>query len=66
LGNQNSVCRPLTEKWVFTVERLKKCWEIESFSKMEMIYMKYYSSASMHVFILNFIMHWAKQVFHRS
>jgi hypothetical protein len=28
-GNQNSVCRPLTEKWVFTVDRLKKCWEIE-------------------------------------
>ncbi len=28
-GNQNSVCRPLTEKWVFTVERLKKLWNVE-------------------------------------
>ena len=28
-GNQNSVCRPLTEKWDFTVDRLKKCWGIE-------------------------------------
>lgn len=28
-GNQNSVCRPLAEKWVFTVDRLKKCWGIE-------------------------------------
>ena len=28
-GNQNSVCRPLTEKWVFTVERLKKLWNID-------------------------------------
>ena len=28
-GNQNSVCRPLTEKWNFTVDRLKKCWGIE-------------------------------------
>lgn len=27
-GNQNSVCRPTAEKWSFTVERLKKCWEI--------------------------------------
>lgn len=27
-GNQNSVCRPLTEKWIFTIERLKKCWKI--------------------------------------
>ena len=27
-GNQNSVCRPLTEKWEFTVERLKKYWGI--------------------------------------
>ena len=27
-GNQNSVCRPLTEKWTFTVDRLKKCWGI--------------------------------------
>ena len=29
-GNQNSVCRPLTEKWVYTVERLKKIWNIDS------------------------------------
>ena len=28
-GNQNSVCRPLTEKWDFTVDRLKKCWGID-------------------------------------
>ena len=28
-GNQNSVRRPLTEKWNFTVDRLKKCWRIE-------------------------------------
>ena len=28
-GNQNSVCRPSTEKWLFTVERLKKLWNIE-------------------------------------
>lgn len=28
-GNQNSVCRPLTEKWNFTIDRLKKCWEIQ-------------------------------------
>ena len=27
-GNQNSVCRPLTEKWNFTIDRLKKCWGI--------------------------------------
>ena len=27
-GNQNTVCRPVTEKWNFTVERLKKVWEI--------------------------------------
>ena len=27
-GNQNSVCRPLTEKWIFTIDRLKKCWGI--------------------------------------
>lgn len=27
-GNQNSVCRPLTEKWIFTIDRLKKCWKI--------------------------------------
>ena len=29
-GNQNSVCRPTAEKWVFTIERLKKCWGIEN------------------------------------
>ncbi len=28
-GNQNTVCRPTTEKWNFTVERLKKVWNIE-------------------------------------
>ena len=28
-GNQNTVCRPTTEKWNFTVERLKKAWNIE-------------------------------------
>lgn len=27
-GNQNSVCRPLTEKWQFTVDRLKSIWNI--------------------------------------
>ena len=27
-GNQNSVCRPTVEKWAFTVDRLKKCWEV--------------------------------------
>ena len=27
-GNQNTVCRPVTDKWDFTVERLKKIWEI--------------------------------------
>ena len=29
-GNQNSVCRPTAEKWVFTIDRLKKCWGIEN------------------------------------
>lgn len=29
-GNQNSVCRPRDQKWVYTVERLKKVWGIES------------------------------------
>ena len=29
-GNQNSVCRPRDQKWVYTVERLKKVWRIES------------------------------------
>ena len=28
-GNQNSVCRPSTERWDFTTERLKKIWNIE-------------------------------------
>lgn len=28
-GNQNSVCRPKTEKWDYTVSRLKKLWDIE-------------------------------------
>ena len=28
-GNQNSVCRPQTEKWNFTIQRLKKHWMIE-------------------------------------
>ena len=27
-GNQNSVCRPTAERWTFTVERLKKLWNI--------------------------------------
>ena len=27
-GNQNTVCRPVTDKWDFTVERLKRIWEI--------------------------------------
>lgn len=28
-GNQNSVCRPVSEKWSFTVKRLKQCWSIQ-------------------------------------
>ena len=28
-GNQNSVCRPVSEKWDFTIRRLKKCWDVE-------------------------------------
>lgn len=28
-GNQNSVCRPTTEKWEFTIERLKKVWKVD-------------------------------------
>lgn len=28
-GNQNSVCRPLADRWIFTVDRLKKCWGID-------------------------------------
>ena len=28
-GNQNSVCRPLADRWNFTVDRLKKCWGID-------------------------------------
>lgn len=27
-GNQNSVCKPRTEKWGHTVERLKKAWSV--------------------------------------
>lgn len=27
-GNQNSVCRPTADKWIFTLERLKKIWNI--------------------------------------
>ena len=27
-GNQNSVCRPQTDKWRFTIERLKTLWGI--------------------------------------
>ena len=29
-GNQNSVCRPRDQKWAYTVERLKKVWEIDA------------------------------------
>lgn len=28
-GNQNTVCRPSTSKWSFTVDRLKKLWNIK-------------------------------------
>lgn len=28
-GNQNTVCRPVSEKWSFTVKRLKQCWNIQ-------------------------------------
>ena len=28
-GNQNSVCRPHNDKWEFTIERLKKYWNID-------------------------------------
>lgn len=28
-GNQNTVCRPTTEKWEFTVKRLKEVWGIK-------------------------------------
>lgn len=28
-GNQNTVCRPVADKWNFTVERLKKIWDIK-------------------------------------
>lgn len=28
-GNQNTVCRPTTSKWNFTVDRLKKLWNIK-------------------------------------
>ena len=27
-GNQNSVCRPVSDKWNYTVKRLKQCWDI--------------------------------------
>ena len=27
-GNQNSVCRPTASKWTFTIDRLKKIWNI--------------------------------------
>jgi hypothetical protein len=28
-GNQNTVCRPVSDKWDFTVKRLKEIWKIE-------------------------------------
>lgn len=28
-GNQNSVCKPTSSKWLFTVDTLKKKWDIE-------------------------------------
>ena len=28
-GNQNTVCRSQTDKWNFTVKRLKEIWHIE-------------------------------------
>lgn len=28
-GNQNTVCRPQTDKWSFTIKRLKEIWHIE-------------------------------------
>jgi Predicted nuclease of the RecB family len=28
-GNQNTVCRPKTDKWDFTIKRLKELWKIE-------------------------------------
>lgn len=28
-ANQNSVCRPQTEKWAYTINRLKREWEID-------------------------------------
>jgi len=28
-GNQNTVCKPTTEKWNFTIDRLKKMWNIK-------------------------------------
>ncbi len=27
-GNQNTACRPANDKWIFTIERLKKAWGI--------------------------------------
>lgn len=29
-GNQNTVCRPKDQKWVYTVERLKTLWKIDT------------------------------------
>jgi hypothetical protein len=28
-GNQNTVCRPKSDKWDFTVRRLKELWQID-------------------------------------
>ena len=28
-GNQNSVCKPRDSKWLFTVDTLKKKWDID-------------------------------------
>jgi hypothetical protein len=28
-GNQNSVCKPRTEKWGHTVSRLKQAWKLD-------------------------------------
>jgi hypothetical protein len=28
-GNQNTVCKPTTPKWLHTVERLKQVWRID-------------------------------------
>jgi len=29
-GNQNTVCRPKAQRWEYTVERLKKIWNIDT------------------------------------